>query len=202
MNLANIISLIKEAIVTPESLWQKESQKSYSLSELIKTKIAPVVIAVALMSTLLLLIFGYHVPFSDVSVHLSLWDLLIGFIGSVIMTIIGIVIFGYIASKLAAILGGKEDFTAGVAMLFLISIPSFAGRAVAAVPFIGVLISLALSIYSMVLLYRAPSYFLNLPQESRVKFIILFFVASIFVSIGLAMTLGTLFAPSMPQLTH
>ena len=194
MPFNQLISSLQRAILKPEPLWQEEVEKSVAWSLLLKNTVLPVIGVTAILSAILLKIFGYHLPMIGV-VRPSMTDMLLQIVGAIVMYGISIVLLGWIAAWLAGMLGGKNDLNRAVAMLFWISVPSLVGQVLGTLPFVGWVISLGLGIYSLVLLYRAIPVFLDVPVSERVKHFIFFLIASFVVSILLGMTLGRLFTP-------
>jgi len=200
MAIQTLITLIKRAIIEPEALWQEEHAKDFTLSNYLKSVALPVVLITTLLATVVILIFGYRAPFINMVIYPSLKDALIMFVSSIVLFFISIYIFGWIVAYIASLFGGKLDSTKGTIMLFLISIPSLVGKIFAAIPYIGLIITLVASIYSLVLLYKAPSIFLDLPQENKTKAFILFLLASFVISILLSALFGGLLQPTTTPL--
>ena len=199
MNFNSLITLLKRGVLEPEQLWQEENSKSYTLIEFLKQVALPIVVVTSILSTLGILLFGYRVPLTDIVMRPTFTDALMAFIRSIVMFLITIVIFGWLSAYIASILGGKYDFIKGAVMIFLVSIPSLIGRIFATIPYIGAIIVIVASIYSLVLLYRAPTVLLDLPTENKTKAFILFFIVGIIVSILLSLTIGRLLGSTMPM---
>ena len=200
MNFNELITLLKRGILEPEQLWEEEKIKSYSLADFLKSVALPIVVAITLLSTLTILLFGYRIPFTDIVVHPNFKDLVMTFISSVVMFFISIIIFGWLSTYVASIMGGKFNFNKGALLIFLISIPSLVGKIFAAIPFLGPIIAIGASIYSLVLLYKAPTILLDLPKENRTKAFLLFIIGAIVISILLSLTLGQLLVPTSTTL--
>lgn len=194
MAMENILQRLQQAVLKPESLWQQEAEKSTPLQPFLSGTVVPVISVVAVVSALLLKIFGYHLPMIGV-VRPSLSDMLLQIVGTIVMYMLTLVILGWIAAYLAGIMGGKNDINRAVSMLFWISVPSMLGQILGTLPFVGWVLSLGLGVYSLVLLYRAIPVFLGVAVEDRVKHFIFFMIASFVVSIILGMTLGRIFTP-------
>ena len=189
-----IIEALQSAIIRPEPLWERVAAETPPWQEFLKGIVLPVIGVVAVLSALLLKIFGYHLPMIGV-VRPSMTDMLLQIAGAIVMYGISIVLLGWIAAWLAGLFGGKNDLDRAVSMLFWISVPSLLGQLLGNIPFVGWVLSLGLGIYSLVLLYRAIPVFLDLAVSERVKYFILFLIASFAVSMLLGMTLGRLFVP-------
>ena len=200
MILNSLISLFKRGITEPEKLWQEECLKNCELTNFLKATALPVIVIISLLSTLMLLLFGYRMPFSNMVIHPTFAEAIGTFLSSILIFLLSIVLFGWLGAYIASLLGGKFDINKGAIMMFFISIPSLVGKIFTPLPFIGALIAIAASIYSLVLLYKAPVIFLNLPQQNRTKAFILFLLGSIVLSILLSITLGWLFTAATPTL--
>lgn len=194
MDMANILSIASQAVLKPEVLWEKEAKEPIDWRTLLMQKALPVIAGVAIVSGLLLKIFGYHIPMIGV-VRPTMSDTLIQMVGTVVIYLISLAVLGWIAAYLAGMLGGQNEMNSAVSMLFWVSIPSLLGQVLGTLPLVGWIFSMGLGIYSLVLLYRAIPIFLHVSVDQRVKHFIFFLIAAFVVSMLLGMTLGRLFAP-------
>ena len=199
MDFNFLITVMKKGILEPEQLWQEELSKNYTLTNFFKQIVVPIVVVTAILATLGIVLFGYRVPLTDIIMRPTLMDTVMAFVNSIVMYLVSLVIFGWLSAYIASILGGKFDISRGIVMMFLISIPSLIGRVFVVVPYIGMIVAIAASIYSLVLLYRAPTTFLNLPVENKTKAFVLFLLVGIVVSAILSFTIGRLFGSTMPM---
>ena len=197
MDFNFLITVMKKGILEPEQLWQEELSKNYTLTNFFKQIVVPIVVVTAILATLGIVLFGYRVPLTDIIMRPTLMDTVMAFVNSIVMYLVSLVIFGWLSAYIASILGGKFDISRGIVMMFLISIPSLIGRVFVAVPYIGMIVAIVASIYSLVLLYRAPTTFLNLPVENKTKAFVLFLIAGVVISIILSLTVGELFRPTV-----
>ncbi len=195
MQTDTLVNQFKQAILKPEPLWEEEISKGRSWQELLKSPALPLIGVVAVLSALLTMLFGYHIPLIGV-VRPTIGDMLMQMIGTVIMFMISLLLFGWLAAWLADLLGGKNDLDRSVAMFFWISIPSLFGQVLSTIPMVGWVIGIGLGIYSLILLYRAIPIFLEVPIENHVKHFIFFIIASILLSMLLGSTIGKLFSPT------
>ncbi len=189
-----LFNMVLNAIIKPEEVWKKELSNETQWQDYLKYPILPIVVIVSIISGILTKLLGYHMPVIGV-MYPSTTDVILQISGSIIIFVISMVIFGFIAAYLSDMLGGKKDMNRAVKMLFLISIPSLVGQIFTTLPFVGWVFGLGLSIYSLVLLYRAIPEFLGVSIENRVKHFIFFIIAAIVTSIIINMTLGRIFAP-------
>ena len=110
-------------------------------------------------------------------------------------------VIAFIFDFLAGTFGGKRNFDAAYAVVALAIVPSAAGTAISPLPWIGWLISLAASIYSLMLAYRFLPLYLEIPEASRVKHFAVSIIAAIVVNLFVSLTVGSMFAPSLMQNT-
>lgn len=106
-------------------------------------------------------------------------------------------VIAFIFDFLAGAFDGKRNFDAAYAVVALAIIPSAAGTAVSPLPWIGWLISLVASIYSLMLAYRFLPIFLEVPDAARVKHFVLSIVAALVVNLLVVFTVGSVLAPSV-----
>ena len=194
MQKSSLLPSLKEALFNPETLWREKIEEDLSWSTLLKTRIVPVVAFVALVSALLTLLFGYHIPLMGV-IRPTPGDAVMQLLGTVVIYTISIVALGWTAAWLAGRMGGRGVMDRGVSMLFWTSVPSLLGQMLSPIPMVGWVLGLGLGIYTVTLLYRAIPLFMELPLQQRVKHFILFLILSIVFSMLLGSTAGRLFEP-------
>ena len=119
------------------------------------------------------------------------------FVFSVLWSLAWTFVIAFIFDYLAGVFKGKRDFDAAYAVVALSIVPAAAGAALAPLPWLGWLISLAGSIYSLMLAYRFLPVFLEVPETARVKHFALSIVAAIVVNIAVSASVMSMFAPSM-----
>ena len=149
----------------------------------------PVYAAALAIGYLLALITGGALIYGGASLGLALTALL----WSLGWTFVVAFIFDF----LAGLFGGTRNFNAAYALIGLALVPAALGNAVAPLPLIGWLLSLAASIYSMVLAYRFVPVFLKLPEANRIKHFVIAIIAGLIVNLVVANALVAMFQPSM-----
>ena len=108
-------------------------------------------------------------------------------------------VIAFIFDYVGGMFDTERNFNRAYALVTLAIVPAAFGNAVAPLPWLGWLLSLALGIYSLVLAYRFVPIFLQLAEESRVKHFAISVVLALVVNIVVSMTLGAMFLPSMTQ---
>jgi hypothetical protein len=149
----------------------------------------PVYVAAVVVGYILALITGGSLMYGGGSIGFVLFSLL----WSLGWTFVVAFIFDFLAGTFE----GTRDFNAAYALVGLAIIPAALGNAVAPLPVIGWLLSIAASIYSIVLAYRFVPIFLALPEVNRVKHFVISIIAALIVNLLVGATLGAMFLPSM-----
>jgi hypothetical protein len=108
----------------------------------------------------------------------------------IVAAAIGLVVAAFIFSLLAGTFKGKHDFSKGLAALTLAAIPAYVGVIIGALPWIGWLLALALSILSLVFLYRIIHAYLEVPENRRALHYGVSLVASFVIMLVINMALG------------
>lgn len=119
------------------------------------------------------------------------------FVVSLIWVIGWSLAIAYIFNWCSNSFGGQDDFNAAYALIALSMIPAAVGTVLSPVPWIGWLLSLAASIYSLVLAYQFVPIFLQVPDESRVKHFVISIIAAVVLNLIVSSVLVSLFAPSL-----
>ncbi len=154
-------TLLKGAALDPEPTWDSFRADNPDWTQTAVLVAGPMIVITAALAPILGWIFGTNMlPGAG------------GFITQIFVTLIfgliGLGISGAVFGLLAGSFGGTQSFDNGFAAVSLAAVPGYAGQIIGTLPLIGWLIGLALSIYSMVLLYRCLPRFVGVPQEKRV----------------------------------
>ncbi len=193
MDVKKLFNLLIDGVIKPEEVWKDFLSSDIRLNELLKNYVVPIVVSIAVITFLLNMIFGY--PLVNGRVHLSFIRTLWLGVGNVVGFFISLYIFGWVGAFLAEKFGGENNFEKAVLMLFLISLPSLVGQVLGTLPIVGFFFSLILSIYSLVLLYKAFPIFLKVSKNNQVKIFILFLIASVVLGMILGALMGAVFSP-------
>ena len=121
------------------------------------------------------------------------------FLVATIWALVWTLLVAFIFDLLAGTFDGERNFDAAYAVVALALIPSALGTAVSPLPWLGWLISLAASVYSLILAYRFLPQYLRIPEDSRVKHFALSVVAAIVVNFVVMMTIGAQMGPSIEE---
>ncbi len=149
----------------------------------------PVYVAAYLLAVVVAFLTGGSFLFGGLSPGVLLFSLIWGLAWTFVIA--------FIFDFLAGTFDGKRNFNAAYSVVALAIIPSAAGVALAPLPWIGWLISLAASIYSIMLAYRFLPVFLEIPDTARVKHFVVSILAALVVNLLVSFTLGSMLAPSV-----
>lgn len=177
------INYLKGALLDPRTTWEQYNNENPDWKTTAKQLTIPLVVASAILTYLFSLVFSSYQPYGVMTGSFRF------LIVSLIFTLIGYFIFSAVISYLAGYFKGQNNYDKALAAVTLAAVPAAAGSVLGTIPFIGPLLSIALSIYSLVLLYRNIPVFLQVPQENRVKHFISTIVVAFIVGLILSMVM-------------
>ncbi len=182
-DLSKTTYYLKGALTDPKTIWDQYNNENADWKTTAKQITVPLVVASAVLTYLFSLLFSSYQPYSVMTGSFRF------FILSLVFTLIGYFIFSWITGHLAGYFKGQKNFDKSLAAVSLAAVPAAVGSVLGTLPFIGPILSIVLSIYSLVLLYRNIPVFLQVPQENRVKHFISTLVLSFIVGILLSMVM-------------
>jgi len=174
------IAIIKGGLIEPVKTWESYLAENHTWQETVALITGPLIIASAIAAAILSWIFSSHYMFSG-KPGIS------GFLVGIVAAFAGFFLAVFIFSFFAGVFKGKNDFNRGVAAVSLATIPTYVGSILGALPWIGGLLSLAMSIVGLVFLYKIIPSYLEVPQAKRV----VHFVASLVTAFVAALLIGT-----------
>lgn len=113
----------------------------------------------------------------------------------IVMNIAMLAVMGAIVSFYAGMFGGTANFDAGFVLVVLSMTPLFVAEAVMPVPGLGLLISLAGFIYSLVILYKGLPIIMDVPAQNRGKHFFMTLVSTFFIAMLSGLILGPYLIP-------
>lgn len=96
-----------------------------------------------------------------------------------IVAAIAIAIIAVIVALVAGQLQGRNSFAHGLAATTLAFVPAYFGRILGPLPWVGWLLMLLLSLYSLVLLRRVLPTYLEVPEATRTKHYVISLIAAV-----------------------
>jgi len=185
IDLNRTIKLVTGALFERDATWQSYLSEADDWKKTALLLTGPLIVVSAVVAYVLSLIFGGS-------------SLLGGFRPTLLSTVVGIITSGiaigvvsFIFSALAGVFGGKNNFPLGLAAVTLAFVPGFAGQALTWLPWIGSLLALGLSIFSLVLLWKIIPLYLAVPEEKRTGH----FIVSLVGTIVVMLIIGTVINP-------
>jgi hypothetical protein len=124
-----------------------------------------------------------HSPFAHRS---GFWGLVLGLVAAVVSLFVA----AYLFSFFAGVFKGKQDFNKGMAAVSLAAIPAYVGGILGPLPWVGWLVSLALSVVTLMFLYKLIPLYLGVPQDKRIPHYVVSLIATVGVAFVVNMVLG------------
>jgi len=183
IDINKTIAIIKGGLLEPAKTWDAYLDENRSWQETAAIISAPLIIVTAIAAGILSWIFSSHYLFAA-SPGFG------GFLLGIIAAFAGLSLAAFNFSFFAGMFKGRHDFSRGLAAVSLAAIPSYVGSILGTLPWIGWLLSLALTIIGLVFLYRIIPSYLEVPEEKRVVHFIVSLLATVVAVTLLGMMLG------------
>lgn len=180
------LALIKGAIFDPETTWDGYLPEASDWKKTAALLTGPLVVASGVLGYLVDFVFPNRNPFIPDTGFL---DMLLG----IVMAAVAAVVVAFVFAFLAGLFKGKNSFALSLAATSLAFVPGYIGNVLVHVPWLGWLLSLALGIYGLVLLWRILPRYLEVPAGSRIGH----FILSLVTCIVAFFIIGTVFGVGM-----
>jgi len=174
----DIVSRAQNIARSPQSEWRVIADEPAAITELYTGYVA-ILAAIPLVAELL------HLLFSGAPVGVAI---AIPFTGYV-MSLINVAVVAVIASKLASRFGGVDDLAQGFKLAAYASTAAWLGGVFLLLPWVGWLLRLVCSLYSIYVFYIGIPELTRVPSERRVGYFVCVLVATMIVSWVIAMIL-------------
>ncbi len=171
-DLSRTIKLVTGALMAAEATWKGYLPEAGDWKKTAFLLTGPLIVAAAIVSYLLGLIFAESAMFPQ------LQPTLLSTIGTIIFGAIGAGVVAFIFSAFAGVFGGKSSFGLGLGATTLAFVPGYVGQALSWLPWIGGLLSLGLGVFAMVQLWKIIPIYLEVPNGKRAIHYIVSFVAT------------------------
>lgn len=204
VNPQQLMSRAKDIITNPTGTWEQVRNEPTTVKDfylnwiMIGAAIPPICMFLGN------LLFGMKIPFTGVVVRLGLMDSLINGLVSYAFGLVGVYLFALILSKLAPKFDGRDDLVSSLKLVGYSMTPGWIAGALAifgntSLLMIGTLVSL----YGFYLLYSGITTMTGVPNEKRMTYFIVSFLAVIVTSMVLgALTGGMMSHPVAPAVTY
>lgn len=183
LDVNKTLNVIKGGLLEPGATWKAYLDEHHDWKETLTLVTGPLIVVSAVAAALLSWMFDRQPPFGQ---RAGFWGLVAGIVAAAI----GLIVAAFIFSLLAGIFKGKHDFSKGLAALTLAAIPAYLGGIIGALPWIGWLLALALSVVSLVFLYRIIPSYLEVPQNRRALHYGVSLIASFVIVLIINLVLG------------
>ncbi len=160
-DLNRTIKIVTGALFNREPTWRNYLPEAGDWKKTALLLTVPLIIASAVISYLLSLVFADSGMFAVLRPTL---------LSTVVMIITGAIAAGvvaFIVSALAGVFGGKSSFALGLAAITLAFVPGYVGQALTWLPWIGGFLALGLAIFSLVQLWKIIPIYLEVPDGKR-----------------------------------
>jgi hypothetical protein len=178
-----IQSRVKNMLTKPATEWPVIAAEPWTVGDLYRQWIMPMA-AIPVAATLLrswMLGHGFFRP------------ILIAIL-SYVLTLVGTYVLGLIFSRVAPMFDGQPDDIAGLKLAAFAATASWVGGIFHLIPYIGWLVSLVLSLYSLYLLYLGAPVLMRVPETRAVPYTVAVVIASIIVFMVVGVVVALLFA--------
>ena len=175
------IEIIKGGLLEPRPTWESYLAENPDWKTTAMQLTLPLILISAVGTAILSWVFRSHSIIG--MTHGGLATTLLG----IVFALLGITVVSFVYSFFAGMFQGEHNFNRGLAAVSLAAIPGYIGNVLGPIPWLGWIISLAMAIVSLVLLYKIIPLYLKVPDHKRA----LHFVVSLVASFVAAMILGT-----------
>jgi len=179
--------LVKGGLLDRKNTWQSylEGDPPWLQTAVVLT--GPLLLANILLSLVFSKVTGAYTSYG----YGPNFNFAMALVFGILMAAIGFAVGSFVFSFLAGSFGGKRSFDRAFAAVSLASIPAMlAGIVGALIPGVGMLISLAGGILTLVFLYQVMPIALMVPDEKRTVHFVASIITVFVVNMILAMTLG------------
>ncbi len=178
------LALVKGAIFDPEPTWDSYLPDASDWKKTAILLTGPLIVVSVVLEYVLDVILPNRIMFTSDPSFLSM---LLGLATAAVAAVVIAFVFAF----LAGLFKGKNSFPLALAATTLAFVPGYLSRPLVHLPYVGWLLSFALGIYGLVLLWRILPKYLDVPLTSRVGHYIGSLVTSVVAMFVVGLLLGT-----------
>ncbi len=183
LELDKTLNLIKGAILDPKATWASYYEENRTWQQTAWLLTGPLIVGAYLLQLIFSSLFrSGHMFGSTFGFEIFVR----GMVSSIAMFVILTLIINFAAGQMK----GKANYNRAFAAASLAAVPAYIGTAISSIMWIGGMIGLGLSIYSLVLLYQMIPQYLEVPEGSRVPHFIVTIVGTFVAGAVIAGMLG------------
>lgn len=189
-----IVSRAKGIIANPSAEWPKIAGETTPPGKVLMTYALPLMLIGPVAGAIGQSLFGLSTPLG--TIHMGMGTILTTAVLGLVMAVISLYVISWVASKLAAKFGGRDDFPAAFRLVAYSLTASWIGGILGLFPAIASL-GLLFSIYSFYLFYKGASPVLGVAADKAAFYTVVTVVGAIVVNMVAAVVLGMALAPAM-----
>jgi hypothetical protein len=182
----NLAERVKNMLLTPKTEWLAVEKETATLPSLLSGYVIPLALLAAAGSILKGLFFA-----GPYMVYGMRYFVVAAFV-SFVSTIIAFYISAYVVDALAPSFSSQKDLGKSAQLVAYSSTPSYLAALLSFIPYIGGLIALGACIYAIYLNYLGLEPIKKTPEDKKVLYLIVAFIAMVVVYLVLAAVLGSL----------
>ncbi len=175
----DIVARVKNILMTPKTEWPVIAAEPTDIAQLYTGYIVILAAIPPLASLIGLTILGLPLGLVITSAVLRY-----------VFSLIGVLLFGFIAAKLAPMFGGRDDLVQGVKLTAFTNTAVWIGGIFLIIPRLGSLISLLCGLYALYLLYLGISVVMTVPESRAVGYLLSLIAVAIVIVIVLVVIGG------------
>jgi len=173
-------------LMQPDATFTSDGQTAPPLSVVAREHVLPLILGSTVISALLQFVFF---PATTSSIGILLLVMILHFIRNLLL----VFAMAFVAARLSAAWGGRGDMDAGFVLVGLATTPMFLAGAIAPLPGLGTLISIAGVVFTFVLFYRGAPICLGIPHERRGLMVFALIAVDLLAGAILLWLLGSIF---------
>lgn len=189
-----IVARAKGILTKPAAEWPKIAAETTPPGKVLMSYALPLMLIGPVAGVIGQSLFGIATPFG--TIRLGMGTIITTAVLGLVMAVVSLYVISWVASKLAAKFGGRDDFPAAFRLVAYALTASWVGGIFGLFPAIAS-IGLLFSLYSFYLFYKGASPVLGVAADKAAFYTVVTVVAAIVVNAVAALVLGAIAAPAM-----
>lgn len=189
-----IVARAKGIITQPSAEWPKIAAETTPPGKLLMSYALPLMLIGPVAGLIGQSLFGIATPLG--TIRLGMGTIIATAVLGLLMSVISLYVVSWVASKLSAKFGGREDFPAAFRLVGYALTASWVGGIFGLFPAIAS-IGMLFSLYSFYLFYKGASPVLGVAADKAAFYTVVTVVCAVVVNVVAAMVLSLALAPAM-----
>ncbi len=169
MDLSYVVNRAKHVMSSPASFWDWAKTDTSSGKDLLLTYALPLTVLASAASFVKFTIFGIGIPMVG-TVRTSFSAGIGTALFRIVSTFVSIAVVVFLLQKLAPVFKGSVPLIDAVKLSVYSMTAGWLGGIAILVPYVGTLVALVLSVYSLVILFKGIKVLTNVPPENTGKY--------------------------------